>query len=170
MPVLHDILAWSAARPSWQRDALRRLVLRGDLSAEDLEDLAEICKAAHGLSDLRDVVPLAGHHLPMKEVGPIPSRFIPYPTTRESTRLPRTRRFASPLVSPSSTATTPPARPATSGSSRARAEPAVRSTSSVTSLLVPRRPHLQSQSSIGMEPNPRSTSGHAPGTTSRSPG
>ena len=72
MPVLHDILAWSDARPSWQRDALRRLVLRGELSADDLQALAETCKAAHGLSALRDLAPLSAEHLPDEGDGADP--------------------------------------------------------------------------------------------------
>ena len=48
--VLDELLDWSAGRPAWQRDALRRLVLKGELSDEDVGELAEICKAAHGLA------------------------------------------------------------------------------------------------------------------------
>jgi hypothetical protein len=31
MNVLQEILEWSQGRPMWQRDALRRLVLNGEL-------------------------------------------------------------------------------------------------------------------------------------------
>ena len=34
--VLQEILEWSSDRPPWQRDALRRLVLNGELSDEDI--------------------------------------------------------------------------------------------------------------------------------------
>src|SRR5664280_938182 len=34
--VYEDLLAWSATRPAWQRDALRRLVISGRLSEHDL--------------------------------------------------------------------------------------------------------------------------------------
>jgi hypothetical protein len=47
---LADILAWSLDRPNWQRDALRRLVQKGDLDSEDINLLVEICldpAAAH---------------------------------------------------------------------------------------------------------------------------
>ena len=66
MPVLHDILDWSndRRRPTWQRDALRRLVVGGDLSDDDLRTLAEICKAGHGLAEEHKVRPLAREHLP----------------------------------------------------------------------------------------------------------
>ena len=49
--VLEEILKWSRGRPAWQRDALRRLVLNGELSDDDILALAEICKAAHGLAE-----------------------------------------------------------------------------------------------------------------------
>ena len=57
--VLHEILDWSTDRPLWQRDALRRLVVGGELSDEDLQTLAEICKAGYGLVEPKEVVPLA---------------------------------------------------------------------------------------------------------------
>ena len=39
MNVLKEILEWSQGRPMWQRDALRRLVLNGELSDEDIGPL-----------------------------------------------------------------------------------------------------------------------------------
>lgn len=41
--VLGDLLAWSADRPAWQRDALRRLVVHGELTAADIDELYQIC-------------------------------------------------------------------------------------------------------------------------------
>ena len=64
MTVLNEILEWSQNRPSWQRDALRRLVLNGELSEDDIPALAEMCKAAHGLAEEQEVMPLARHHIP----------------------------------------------------------------------------------------------------------
>lgn len=66
MPVLHEILDWSMdkRRPLWQRDALRRLVVGGELSDKDLSGLAEICKAGQGLVEPKEVVPLAREHVP----------------------------------------------------------------------------------------------------------
>ena len=61
--VLKEILEWSQDRPAWQRDALRRLVLNGELSDDDIRDLSEICKSAHGLADQQDVIPLAAGHV-----------------------------------------------------------------------------------------------------------
>lgn len=69
MTVLQEILEWSPDRPPWQRDALRRLVLNGELSDDDIHDLSEMCKSAHGLAEQRDVVPLAKDHVPDKAAG-----------------------------------------------------------------------------------------------------
>lgn len=64
MTVLQEILQWSIDRPAWQRDALRRLVLKGELSDQDISTLADICKSSHGLAEQRDTVPLAKEHVP----------------------------------------------------------------------------------------------------------
>lgn len=64
MSVLKEILDWSADRPAWQRDALRRLVVTDGLEEGEILELAEICKATHGLADQPPVVvPLAAEHL-----------------------------------------------------------------------------------------------------------
>ena len=62
--VLEEILEWSQERPAWQRDALRRLVLNGDVSDADIQAVTEICKAAHGLSEQQIVTPLNADHIP----------------------------------------------------------------------------------------------------------
>ena len=64
MTVLHEIVDWSKSRYPWQREALRRLVVGGELSNEDVQELREFCKAAHGLAELHRVVPLAREHVP----------------------------------------------------------------------------------------------------------
>lgn len=69
MTVLKEILQWSQDRPTWQREALRRLVLNGELADEDISSLAEICKSGHGLSVQRDTVPLAKEHVPDQTAG-----------------------------------------------------------------------------------------------------
>ncbi len=70
--VLQEILKWSLDRPTWQRDALRRLVVNGDLSSDDLQELVEICKATHGLTDSSALSPLASEHVPTKRVALTP--------------------------------------------------------------------------------------------------
>jgi len=69
MTVLQEILEWSQDRPIWQRDALRRLVLQGELTDEDIMALSEICKSAHGLAEQQDTLPLSKEHVPDKAVG-----------------------------------------------------------------------------------------------------
>ncbi len=65
--VLNEILTWSAERPTWQRDALQRLVVNGDLSAEDIAALTEICKGDHGLVEKPEAKPLAKEHVPDRD-------------------------------------------------------------------------------------------------------
>ena len=69
MSVLEEILEWSESRPAWQRDALRRLVLNGELSDDDIRELSEISKSAHGLAEQQEVVPLTRDLVPDKGAG-----------------------------------------------------------------------------------------------------
>ncbi|MCI0701370.1 MAG: ATP-binding protein, partial [Planctomycetia bacterium] len=69
MTVLEELLEWSQDRPSWQRDALRRLVLNGELSEDDIRALTDICKSAYGLAEQQDIAPLAKKHVPEKASG-----------------------------------------------------------------------------------------------------
>jgi hypothetical protein len=62
--VLQEILSWSADRPTWQRDALRRLVMNGELSDGDIRALTEVCKGEHGLAEKTEVKPLSKEHAP----------------------------------------------------------------------------------------------------------
>jgi energy-coupling factor transporter ATP-binding protein EcfA2 len=62
--VLQEILNWSTDRPTWQRDALRRLVLSAELSDDDIRALTEICKGEHGLAEKTEVKPLSKEHVP----------------------------------------------------------------------------------------------------------
>ena len=47
MTVVQEILDWSTHRPAWQRDALRRLFLKGKLDDRDLDELVLIAKEQH---------------------------------------------------------------------------------------------------------------------------
>ena len=62
--VLEELLEWSQDRPAWQRDALRRLVLNGELSGDDIRVLTDICKSAQGLAEPQDVLSLGREHVP----------------------------------------------------------------------------------------------------------
>lgn len=76
MSVLQEILEWSQGRPMWQRDALRRLVMNGELSDEDISSLTEICKSAHGLAEQQETDPLAKEHMPDRAAGTVPVSLV----------------------------------------------------------------------------------------------
>jgi energy-coupling factor transporter ATP-binding protein EcfA2 len=62
---LNRILQWSADRPNWQRDALRRIVEKGKLDDTDIAELAVLCLAEHSLSkSAATAIPLERRHLP----------------------------------------------------------------------------------------------------------
>jgi len=67
--VLQEILAWSVERPTWQRDALRRLVTTGELSDDDIRALTEICKGDHGLVEKPEAKLLATEDVPPQGNG-----------------------------------------------------------------------------------------------------
>jgi energy-coupling factor transporter ATP-binding protein EcfA2 len=76
MNVLQEILEWSQGRPMWQRDALRRLVLNGELLDEDISSLTEICKSAHGLAEQQETDPIAKEHMPDRTAGAVPVSLV----------------------------------------------------------------------------------------------
>ncbi|MEM6413521.1 MAG: AAA family ATPase [Pseudomonadota bacterium] len=61
---LRDILTWSKDRPPWQRDALRRLVDQGELSAGDIHQLTALCKDSS-----LEIDPLAEGHINAQRAG-----------------------------------------------------------------------------------------------------
>ena len=63
MDILRRIVRWSTSRPTWQRDALRRLVTAGELTPDDNQELTELCKAQHGLAGGPAAEPLTEEHL-----------------------------------------------------------------------------------------------------------
>jgi Cdc6-like AAA superfamily ATPase len=70
--VLREILEWSQDRPAWERDALRRLVLNGEVSDDDIRTLTDICKSAHGLAERQDIAPLTKDHVADKTTDSAP--------------------------------------------------------------------------------------------------
>jgi hypothetical protein len=64
--VLSEIVEWSTVQPEWQRDALRRIFVAGAISAADTDDLIDLCKSGHGLSNPRVSVPLSAEHTAVK--------------------------------------------------------------------------------------------------------
>jgi ABC-type transport system involved in cytochrome c biogenesis ATPase subunit len=61
---LQDIIFWSARRPLWQRDALRRLCQKGSLEEADYVELLEICK-----TNPLTALPIASEHAPAPEAA-----------------------------------------------------------------------------------------------------
>ena len=61
---LADILAWSKDCPGWQRDALRRLCIKGELDDTDLDELMLLCKKKG-----EDCIELAAEHIPDPEAA-----------------------------------------------------------------------------------------------------
>ncbi|KAB2309354.1 AAA family ATPase [Betaproteobacteria bacterium SCN2] len=76
MTVLQEILEWSQGRPAWQRDALRRLVLTGEPSDDDIRALTEVCKSVHGLADEQETSPFAKEHVPDTTEGAAPVSLV----------------------------------------------------------------------------------------------
>ncbi len=74
--ILTEIFDWSQDRPSWQRDALRRLFSSRALDHSDIVDLTDICKSLHGLSVHRAAEPLAAKHLAITEVQSSPVSLV----------------------------------------------------------------------------------------------
>lgn len=61
-----DIITWSAIRPLWQQDALRRLAVAGRLTEADKVELVEFIRNKAGLSvefESPEMIPLAAEHL-----------------------------------------------------------------------------------------------------------
>lgn len=64
---LHEILKWSASRPEWQQDALRRIVTNGTISPNDLEELNYLCRFKHKAVTENPTLkpaPLGSAHIP----------------------------------------------------------------------------------------------------------
>jgi energy-coupling factor transporter ATP-binding protein EcfA2 len=74
--VLEELLRWSEDRPGWQRDALRRLMLNGELSDEDIGALTNTCKSAHGLAEPVEAAPLTKRHVPDQSDGVAPVSLV----------------------------------------------------------------------------------------------
>lgn len=68
--VLETILDWSADRPVWQRDALRRIVTGGTPNEAGLGDILALCRKDHGAEGItQEAVVLEAAHLPANPPG-----------------------------------------------------------------------------------------------------
>jgi len=65
---LHEILSWSTSRPEWQRDALRRIIEKGQLDATDILELERISRFSIKHASIKPTphkaIPLSPAHLP----------------------------------------------------------------------------------------------------------
>ena len=57
MSILQEILGWTQELPTWQSDAVARLLAKQTLTADDLDDLFALLKMAHGIPDPKDRKP-----------------------------------------------------------------------------------------------------------------
>jgi energy-coupling factor transporter ATP-binding protein EcfA2 len=69
MSILHEILEWTKGLPTWQSDAVSRLLSNPILTTEDIEDLFALLKIAHGIPDPKNRTP-----------NPLTADQIPAPT------------------------------------------------------------------------------------------
>lgn len=64
--VLKKILSWSKARPMWQQDALRRIVVDGPPNDNAIKEILALCKKENGDKTITAMPnPLSGKHLPV---------------------------------------------------------------------------------------------------------
>jgi ABC-type dipeptide/oligopeptide/nickel transport system ATPase subunit len=65
---LHEILNWSTSRPEWQRDALRRIIEKGQPDAADIAELERISRSSIKHASIKPTplkaIPLSSAHLP----------------------------------------------------------------------------------------------------------
>ena len=57
MGVLSQITEWAKGLPDWQSDAVRRILVKGDLAANDEEQLLAILKKTKGIEDPNNPTP-----------------------------------------------------------------------------------------------------------------
>ncbi|QKE40022.1 MAG: AAA family ATPase [Ferrovum myxofaciens] len=57
MSILQEILNWAQGLPSWQSDAVARLLVQQALVAEDVDDLFALLKLSHGIPDPKGRTP-----------------------------------------------------------------------------------------------------------------
>ena len=83
MSVLEEIVQWAKDRPIWQRDALQRLFVAGELSPADMRELTSLCKASHGLAEYPAPDVLSKDHISLQKIDrkQIP-RLPPFPPPR----------------------------------------------------------------------------------------
>ena len=51
MTILQEILKWAKDLPTWQQDAISRLIAKGTLDTSDIDDIYALLKSTHGIAD-----------------------------------------------------------------------------------------------------------------------
>lgn len=66
MSIYQDLLAWSASKPLFFRDALRRIIQNPTLSQNDIDELTSLLKKEEGATVISlNPVPLDSTHIPI---------------------------------------------------------------------------------------------------------
>ncbi len=67
MTILQEILKWATGLPTWQQDAISRLIAKGTLDAADVDDLYALMKLANGIPDQkgRSAKPVDSNSIPV---------------------------------------------------------------------------------------------------------
>jgi energy-coupling factor transporter ATP-binding protein EcfA2 len=68
---IHEILNWSVNRPEWQRDALRRIVEKGNWDNPDLLEMERLCRSKLKIDAIKPV-PMASNPLNAAHLPPAP--------------------------------------------------------------------------------------------------
>lgn len=63
-----EILEWSKTRPTWQKDALRRLILNPNLTTQDLQEIESLCKISNYIKS-ESFPDLAPHPLEQEHIS-----------------------------------------------------------------------------------------------------
>lgn len=68
--VLNHVLEWSQSRPDWLRDGLRRVVINGTLSEDEVNEVAQLCWKEHAEPESeKEAIPFAAEHFTTEVSG-----------------------------------------------------------------------------------------------------
>ena len=74
MTIVRELLEFSASRPAWQQDLIRRICTQQTLQSSDIEQVLDNLKASHGLAEAQEAAPLREEHLSRRATAPISGR------------------------------------------------------------------------------------------------
>jgi energy-coupling factor transporter ATP-binding protein EcfA2 len=70
MTIVQELLEFSASRPAWQQDLMRRICTQQSLQSSDIQQVLDNLKASHGLKETQEVEPLREEHLSRRATAP----------------------------------------------------------------------------------------------------